>query len=51
MDYSIVLSQINSNQLEILSKLGNIENILEGIFLLFSIFFIYIFVKNLIKSF
>lgn len=51
MDYSVILSQINSNQLDILSKLGNIENILEGIFLLLSICFIYIFVRNLIKSF
>ncbi len=49
-DYSVILSQISSNQLEMINVLVNIKSVLEGVFLLFSIYFIYVFIRNLIKS-
>lgn len=50
MDYSVILSQVVSNQLEIVNILNSCKNALEGIFLLFSIYFIYIFIRNLLKG-
>lgn len=49
-EYSVILSQISNNQLEMINMLSNIKSVLEGVFLLFSIYFIYIFVRNLIKG-
>ena len=50
MDYSIILAQINSNLLDMINIVSDCKNILEGLFLLFCIYFIYTFIKNLIKS-
>lgn len=50
MDYSIVLNQISANQLEIIDILNNLKDMVNIIGALMAICFIYIFVRNLIKS-
>lgn len=49
MDYSIILSQINSNQLEILSMLSSIKDCVQGIFVLLGICFMCVFIRNILK--
>lgn len=49
MDYTYILTQISSNQLDILSKMDMLQKGFDTILLLFAIFFIYLFLRNLLK--
>lgn len=49
MDYSVVLNEINNNQVLILEKLSNIDKGIAVIVFLLGVFLIYIFVGNLTK--
>lgn len=50
MEYFDILQQINANQVEILSLLGVIKDMLSIISSLGAVYFIYVFIRNLIKK-
>ncbi len=50
MDYSYILTQISNNQLDILSKMDMFQKGIDTLVLLFAIFFLYLFLRNLLKS-
>lgn len=49
MDYSVVLNEINNNQVLILEKLTNIDKGIAVIVFLMGVSLIYIFAGNLVK--
>lgn len=49
MDYINILIEISNKQSDFIFLLGDIKNVLECIFMLFATFFIYVFIRNLIK--
>lgn len=49
MDYTIVLNEINNNQVLILEKLSNIDKGIAVIVFLLGVFLIYFFAGNLTK--
>lgn len=49
MDYSYILSQISTNQLDILSKMDMLQKCFDTLVFLFGIFFLYVFLRNLLR--
>lgn len=50
MDYTVLLTNISTNQVELINILKNIQDLVSIIGFLLAIYFVYIFVRNMIKS-
>lgn len=50
MDYTALLTNISTNQVELINILKNIQDLVSIIGFLFAIYFVYILIRNMIKS-
>lgn len=50
MDYTALLTNISTNQVELINILTDIKELVAIVGFLFAIYFVYIFIRNMIKS-
>lgn len=50
MDYTVLLTNISNNQLELINVLTDIKELIFASLFLFGIFFVYLFIRNMLKG-